>query len=156
MLVRLHGAEDTVDADQRMLEAHAGVSFASREGPEAEALLATTRDAGADAEVLLHACTLPSELGALLDLIRGTLVGVDSVVVADVAEGSARVAFSGVGPSDVVQAVRAGAEALGGTVAVDRCPIDASPAALSTPLSPAAREIGDGLKRLFDPGGVLL
>ncbi|MCH7530399.1 MAG: FAD-binding protein [Gemmatimonadetes bacterium] len=156
LLVRLHGAEDTVDADQRMLEAHAGVSFASREGPEAEALLATTRDAGADAEVLLHACTLPSELGALLDLIRGTLVGVDSVVVADVAEGSARVAFSGVAPSDVVQAVRAGAEALGGTVAVDRCPIDASPAALSTPLSPAAREIGDGLKRLFDPGGVLL
>ena len=156
LLVRLHGAEDTVDADQQMLEAHAGVSFAATEGPNADALLGTTRDAGGDAEVLLHACTLPSQLGALIDLIRGVLVGVNSVVVADVAEGSARVAFSGAGLSDVVQAIRAGGEGLGGGVVVDRCPIDLSPAALSTPLSPAAREIGDGVKRIFDPGGVLL
>ena len=156
LLVRMHGAKDTVDADQRMLEARAGVSFAAREGPAAEALLAGTRDAGANAEVLLHASALPSQLGALLDLIRGALVDVDSVVVADVAEGSARVAFGGAAPSDVVQAVRAGAEAMGGTVSVDRCPIDASPAALSTPLSPDTQEIGDGLKRIFDPGGVLL
>ena len=60
LLVRLHGAADTVDADQRMLEAHAGVSFSAREGPEAGALLASTRDAGMDAEVLLHAHTLRS------------------------------------------------------------------------------------------------
>ena len=155
LLVRLHGAEETVDAEQRMIEAHAGVSFAARDGPEAEALLAATRDAGADAEVLLHASALPSKLGALLELIRGTLAGVDGVVVADVAEGSARVGLTGAGPSDVVHAVRAGAEGLGGAVAVDRCPVDVSPAALSTPLAPAVREIGDGLKRLFDPGGVL-
>ncbi len=156
LLVRLHGALDTVEADQRMLEAHAGVSFSVRDGPEAEVLLATTRDAGADAEVLFQTSALPSELGALLDMMRGALVGVDSVVVADVAEGSARVGLTGAGPSDVVHAVRVGAEGLGGTVAVDRCPFDASPALLSTSLSPAAREFGDGLKLLFDPGGVLL
>ncbi len=76
--------------------------------------------------------------------------------MADVAEGCARVALSGSDLCDVVQAIRAGAEGLGGTVGVDRCPIDASPAALSTPLSPDAKEIGDGVKRIFDPGGVLL
>ena len=155
-LVRLHGADETVDADQRMLEAHAGVSFAAKEGTEAEALLAATRDAGADAEVLLYASTLPSQLGALLDSIQGALRGVDCVVVADVAEGCARVAFSGAGYSDAVLEMCAGVEALGGTVAVHRCPIDASPAALSTPLSPDAHEIGEGVKRIFDPSGVLL
>ena len=164
MLVRLHGAEDTVDADQRTLEAHAGVSFSAREGPEAQALLAATRDAGTDAEVLLHARALPSELGALLDLTGGALMGadgsvdagMDSVVVADIAEGSARIAFTGAEASDFARAVRVGAEGLGGTVTVDRCAVDESPAVLSTTLSPAAREIGDGLKRVFDPAGVLL
>ena len=176
LLVRLHGAEDTVDADQSTLEAHAGVSFVAREGPEAEALLATTRDAGEDAEVLLHARALPSKLGALLTLTRNALVGAnagvdggansnatggvdgvaDGVVVADVAEGSARVAFTGADVSDVVQAVRAGAEELGGTVVVDRCAVHVDPGALSTSRSAAAQEIGDGVKRLFDPGGVLL
>ena len=156
LLVRLHGAEETVDADQRTLEATAGVSFAAKEGEEAEELLATTRDAGADAEVLLHASAQPSQLGALLDVIRGASAGIDGVVVADVAEGSACVALSGAGISDALQAIRAGAEALGGTVAVERCPVDASPAALSTPLSPDAQEIVDGVKRIFDPGGVLL
>jgi glycolate oxidase FAD binding subunit len=175
-LVRLHGAQDTVDADQSTLEAHAGVSFVAREGPEAEALLATTRDAGANAEVLLDARALPSQLGALVDLTRGVLlrasagvdggadssadraVGgvVDSVVVMDVAEGSARIAFTGPDANDVVQAVRAGAEELAGAVVVDRCAAHADPAALSTLRSPAAQEIGDGLKRVFDPGGVLL
>ena len=164
LLVRLHGAEDTVDADQKMLEAEGGVSFTAREGSEAEALLAAIRDAGADAETLLHVRTLPSELGALLDLTRGALLGVDggahggpdAVVVADVAEGSARIAFTGGDSSEFVRVMRTGAEGLGGTVAVDRCAVDANPAALSTPLAPAAREIGDGLKRLFDPEGVLL
>ena len=170
LLVRLHGAEDTVDADQSTLEARAGVSFVAREGLEAEALLAATRDAGADAEVLLHAHARPSQLGALFDLTRGALANagvdggadggvdgvVDSVVVTDVAEGSARIAFTGADASDVVQAVRAGAEELGGTVVVDRCAVHADPAALSTSRSPAAQEIGDGVKRLFDPGGVLL
>jgi len=156
LLVRLHGAEDTVDADQRTLEAHAGVTFTRRDGSEAEALLATTRDAGMDADVVLHARTLPSQLGALLDLTRGALEAADGLVVADVAEGSARIAFTCAHASDVVRAMGAAVEGLGGTVAVDRCTVDTNPAALSTPLSPATREIGDGVKRLFDPGGVLL
>ena len=156
LLVRLHGAEDTVDADQRTLEAHAGVSFTKREGSEAAALLATTRDAGADAEVLLHVRTLPSHLGNLLDLARSALGGVDRLVVADVAEGSARIAFTNADAGDILRTLRAGAEGLAGTVSVDRCALDTDPAAHSTPLSPATKEIGDGVKRLFDPEGVLL
>ena len=158
LLVRLHGARETVDADQRNLESHAGVSFAAKEGSQANALLAATRDAGAHADVLLRLSALPSQLGALLGLIGDASVGLHGAVVADVNEGSVRVALSGVGTESagVVQSVRSGAEALGGAVVVERCPVDADPAALSTSLSPAAREIGDGLKRVFDPSGVLL
>ena len=158
LLVRLHGARETVDADQRTLESHAGVLFAVAEGSQATELLTATRDAGADAAIRLCLRALPSQLGALLHVARGPMAGMNEELMADVIEGSARLAWSGATTDAalVIEELRSGAESLGGTVTVDRCPVGMDPAALSSRLSADAREIGEGVRRIFDPGGVLL
>jgi glycolate oxidase FAD binding subunit len=162
LLVRLHGARETVDADQRTLESHAGVVFAVAEGSQATELLTATRNAGAGADIQLCMRALPAQLGALLHEARGPMAGMNDVsmvdVMADVIEGSVRLSWSGATTDAalVIEELRSGAESLGGTVTVDCCPVGMDPAALSSRLSADAREIGEGVKRIFDPGGVLL
>jgi hypothetical protein len=86
------------------------------------------------------------------------MAGMNEELMADVIEGSVRLAWSGATTDAalVIEELRSGAESLGGTVTVDRCPVGMDPAALSSRLSADAREIGEGVRRIFDPGGVLL
>ena len=86
LAVRLHGSGPTVDADQKTLEGHAGVTF---ERPsEGSVLAADLRDRASEGELLLSLSVLPSRLFEALGLCRGLLGDVQ--IVADAYSGSAR------------------------------------------------------------------
>jgi glycolate oxidase FAD binding subunit len=149
LLVRLHGAETTVEADRRTLERHAGVTFEL--APDAGELLSTARDHAAGGDLVLGISVLPSKLpeafaalGELLD---------ERAVHADTYRGSVLVSAR---EDDVprVGRLRARMEALGGTLGVRAAPgSDASGLASSVPAPAAA--LTKSLEQVFDPKGVL-
>jgi len=153
LLVRLHGAEATVEADRRTLERHAGVEFELPLDPGV--LLSAARDHAADGDLVLAISVLPSRLpeafaalGELLD---------DRALHADTYRGSIRVsAREDDGPR--IGRLRARVEALGGTLGVRLArglarDMDARGLASSVP-APAA-SLTKSLEQVFDPKGAL-
>jgi glycolate oxidase FAD binding subunit len=162
LVIRLHGAAATVDADQRTLERHLGVRLVALEdapvGPEGGAMsqgsgtvLESLRDRGADAPACIVVSALPSRMSMLVDALDdlGPLH-----LLLDCCSGTARVGASTL-PVGAVERVRAIVEQLGGALRVERWPDDGSARPASTSPSVDELDLARSLEEAFDPGGVL-
>lgn len=159
LLVRLHGARETVDEDQRRLEDHVGTSFATfldtesggGAGARTPSVLEAVRDRAVDHDVVIHASALPSRLADVLS----ALAAFDAeAVVVDSYDGFVRLGTS-TAEAGLLSEARRTIEDLGGAIRVEstRAEIDAS--AGSTPPSEGERALIGRLREAFDPGGVL-
>ncbi|HUF74660.1 MAG TPA: FAD-binding oxidoreductase [Longimicrobiales bacterium] len=156
LLVRLHGSLPTVDADQRTLERHCGVTF---ERPaDAARVHAEARDAASRGPVGLVVSTLPSRLAGALAAVAESLGGAPGSVelVADTYLGRVRVA------ADAIELERVGTlwtavEGMGGSLSV-RSPAGGGVTVGNESLHPRSRGVAElvaGLERVFDPSSVL-
>ena len=150
LLVRLHGAEPTVDADQKTLERHCGVSF--ERAADVVGLLASVRDHVADAEVEVTLSVLPSRLGDALVAVLDVLG--DVPFAADTYKGLARVA-AGESDSEATSRLRARIESLGGALTARATDRARDVASLGSRLPAAAAALTERLEAVFDPNGVL-
>jgi FAD/FMN-containing dehydrogenase len=160
LVVRLHGAADTVAADQASLEEHAGVSFDRVEPTRADALLAAVRDHGARAPVVLRMSVLPSRLSealAAIEALGGPGGESTPLVHVDAYAGRVRVGLpaKGTDVAGIAASLRATAETLGGALGVERRPAGLPLDGAATAPSDDERALGLGLRRVFDPEGVL-
>lgn len=149
LVVRLHGAEPTVSADQRTLERHCDVEF--ERADDDETLARAARDRGTDGEVTLGLSVLPSKLEQALGRVGRELGAVR--LVADAYSGSVRISADSVEPA-AADRLRAAVEALGGTMSVRQAGPTALDGARSQPTA-AESDLIHGLERVFDPEGVL-
>jgi glycolate oxidase FAD binding subunit len=153
LVVRLHGARSTVDADQACLERHLGVALMSlgdRGGDHAE-VRQVVQDRGADAPTYLVASSLPSRLPVLVEALEA-LEPVSLVV--DCYSGRARLGAVSLSTDAVTQALDT-VERVGGALRVERWPIDRLPSPNSTTPSPDELDLTRALEETFDPMGVL-
>lgn len=153
LVVRLHGAEPTVEADRKALERQCAVRFDV--ATDAKALLAQARDRAASGALVLTISVLPSRLPAAFAALA-ELSG-ERAYVADTYRGSIRVS---VGSDDAsrVGRLRARIEALGGALSARASSEEnAKPdvAALASNVPPAAAALTKSLEQVFDPEGVL-
>jgi glycolate oxidase FAD binding subunit len=149
LVVRLHGAKSTVDADQATLERHASVTFerVSDAGPFLEA----ARDyATRGVTVLLS--VLPSRLFEAI-AAAGRRLG-DVSVAGDGYAGWARVSVGAVEPA-ALTALRDDVEALGGALSVVSAGSSPEVRALGSRSSQEERDLAARLEQLFDPSGAL-
>ncbi|MBT8487519.1 MAG: FAD-binding oxidoreductase [Gemmatimonadetes bacterium] len=147
LVVRLHGAEATVAADQRRLEEHVGLTFRVDSGVDH----AGVRDHASLGDVLLAASARPSRLGAVLDALDAltpTALSVDSY-------GGRVRAASAVPTGEVIDSVRSRIEDVGGALRLFAPSMDGRAAELSTRPRPGEQALVEGLRSAFDPGGVL-
>ncbi|MDH3205774.1 MAG: FAD-binding protein [Gemmatimonadota bacterium] len=149
LLVRLHGALPTVDADQATLQRSAGVVFESP--ADAAGISATVRDHAIDAAVGLRMSLLPSRLFEGLAAARDRLG--DIMIAADAYNGSARLAAGEVDEAALV-GLRDAVEALGGTLTVTRAGDGHAQPSLGSRPNSAERELAERLAKVFDPEGV--
>ncbi|MBM4183368.1 MAG: FAD-binding protein [Gemmatimonadetes bacterium] len=150
LLVRLHGAEPTVEADQRTLERHCGVSF--ERAADVRTVAALARDHAADGELVLGVSTLPSRLPEVIVAMRETVGDVPLAI--DTYRGAVRAVLSADQFQDVAR-LRARVEALGGALSARSTRRDVDASALSSAPSKAAGEITARLERVFDSSSVL-
>jgi glycolate oxidase FAD binding subunit len=153
LLVRLHGASTTVDADHATLNKHCGVSFERTR--EERAMVAYARDLATDARLTLEVSVLPSRLPEAFAALRDTLGDVPFAI--DTYRGNVRMAL-GTEHARPAAGLRPRIEALGGAVsayaaghvddAVDLTAIVSRP-------SQAAAQLTSRLEGVFDPNGVL-
>lgn len=150
LLVRLHGAGPTVEADEQTLARHCGTSF--ERVTDASTVTVAARDHAADGELVVTASVLPSRLGAMLRAVQETLG--EAPVAIDTYRGSVRASLRA---SDAQAAARlqARAEALGGAMSAATTHRGVDAAAIGSPPSAAAAELTQRLERTFDPGSVL-
>ena len=143
-----------MDADQRLLEERSGVTFEVAEGGEAESIRTTVSDQSAGTEIAVRLWALPSRLGELV--AAAGRVDAASLTV-DAYEASVRVALSNDAAGRAVQLeqLRADVEALDGSVRAERLPSEMNGADLTTAVSSGEAELAAGVKRVFDPDGVL-
>ena len=125
LLVRLHGASPTVDADQKTLEAAVGSQFRSFEGEKALEIARAARDAGVG---LLHSVTMFGKGTELAELIRQAQEIPDATISADAYRCSVTV---------------------GTTAPIDEC------LNTGRPLDPEIVVLNAGTRGVFDPGGVM-
>ena len=154
LLVRLHGAATSVDADQVSLEKHTGVSFEAKNIAESEHSFPQEGGRDVSEEFSLRVWVLPSRMEGLLDVLKQA-PGV--TLNADVYGGSVRVYLSG-SVSDaesVLTGLRKDVEELGGTIRMLRMPAEVGGSAYRTNPSADERELAMGLKGVFDPHTVL-
>jgi glycolate oxidase FAD binding subunit len=150
LVVRLHGAKSTVDADQATLERRAGVSFERID--DAAPFLEAARDHATQGALTLLLSVLPSRL---FDGIAaaGRRLG-DVSVAGDAYAGWARVSTNGIDTSGLT-ALRDDVEALGGTLSVVSSDARAELRALGSRSSQEERDLAARLEQLFDPNGAL-
>lgn len=154
LLVRLHGATASVDADQVSIEEHVGVSFEARHTAESEHLFAQERGRDVDTGLALRVWVLPSRMEELLDALKQVP---EAIVNADVYGGSVRV-YSSAPVSDIetiLSALREDIEELGGTIRILQIPAEVGVSAYYTSPSVDERDLAVGLKNVFDPHTVL-
>ena len=149
LVVRLHGAPGTVDADQATIEAHLGRTFQVIEEDRADSLLSDLRDTCGGGARSLELSVLPSRLG---DLVPGLVELNAGPFVIDSYGGRLRIDGDGLGPDDVAT-MREAVEALGGALRVVRWDADDRPA--GTAAREAELRLAGRLESIFDPGGVL-
>lgn len=149
LVVRLHGAEKTVEADRRTIEGYLGVAFETVD--LSDRLLATVRDHAADGATVLVANARPSRLGEVLralDDLDPSSVHVDAYA------GRVRVAiprFDGTGIAAATESI----ELVGGSTRVVRSPGSESPAGVGSTPSKDEADLVRSLYSCFDPEGVL-
>jgi glycolate oxidase FAD binding subunit len=150
LLVRLHGAAQTVDAEQASLERHAGVRF---EAPtDAASLLEAARDHATEGATVVGLSLLPSRL---FDGVAAASRRLGSVAIAaDAYLGSARVAVAEVEPG-AVESLRGDVEALGGALAVVAPRATPEVGSLGSRPTPEELDLAAKLEHVFDPSGVL-
>lgn len=150
LIVRLHGARQTVDADQATLERHAGVAF--EEVPDAGALLEASRDHASDGALVASLSVLPSRLFEALEAAGRRLVQV--AVAADAYSGLARVASSAY-DATVLRALQDDVEKLGGALTIVSRTGPAEGPRVGSRASQEERDLAARLEHVFDPKGVL-
>ncbi len=165
LVVRLHGAEATVDADQRTLERHTGAAFRveAAGGEEAGSEEAGSEEAGseeaggwdagdsAETPGELVVSVLPSHLAAALTALERLA---PAALVVDAYAGLLRARLPTLEPEGV-RAARDEVEALGGGLRVARAPAGTSGAELGSRPSSGEEELAERLTRAFDPHAVL-
>ena len=154
LLVRLHGAQVSVDSDQKSLEKHTSVSFEVRDAPEDQSLILEEIDGGINTELAVRVWALPSQIDVLLDVLK-RVPGVS--LNADVYGGSVR-AYLPEHLSDIessLKGLQKDIEDLGGSIRALRIPAEVNvPTYFTKPLVDEG-ELASGLKRAFDPQSVL-
>ena len=149
LLVRLHGALPTVDADQAALERHAGVVF---EAPEdAAATSDEVREHAVHGAVRLRMSLLPSRLFQGLAVARERLGAI--AVAADAYNGLARLAAGDVDDAAVAE-VRDAVQALGGALTVTHAAAGDGRPDLGSRPNVDELALAERLERVFDPEGV--
>ena len=147
LVVRLHGARETVDVDQRRLEDHIGVPMETLEPAE----WADVPDHAEDHDVVIEASCRPSRLAPALEAVRA--LGPESIFV-DGYAAMVRVGLSDT-TAEALEEAREGIEGAGGALRVRSRRVDPGlEAAGSRPTSGEERLI-HRLQEAFDPGGVL-
>ena len=153
LLVRLHGAEPTVEADHKTLERHCGVVFEAAR--PADAVLGYARDHAVEGGLVLAVSVVPSRLPEALAAVREALGGSgDHPVALDTYRGSLRVA-AGVADAPAVARLTARVEALGGVVTVRSARPGLETDAMGSQPSRAATALTGRLESVFDPQSVL-
>ena len=147
LVVRLHGAESTVDADQATLESHIRASF-DRVG-DAAPLLHEIRDRGGAESRRVEVSVLPSRLRDVVSAVED--VGFASSVV-DSYAGRIRIGSDSLERA-AVEALRIAAEGVGGALRVVRWTGNHRPT--GTPQRDAEVHLSERLESIFDPDGVL-
>ena len=147
LIVRLHGAEPTVEADQRTLESYAGVSF---DLVMNHGLMESIQNHAAEGKTRLIASVLPTRLP---EVVSGMGQILDGDIAVDTYAGRAQVSASDIN-SEELYALRESIEALGGALTVW-----AAEGAYET-LSPSRKSevveaLGSRLEHVFDPKGVM-
>lgn len=149
MVVRLHGAKSTVDADQRAMESHLAVPLA--EVPWSEDFLDQVADRGSDAPVVVRVSTLPNRLPALCALLDGQAP--DGVLL-DGYGARGRVAFDSDEAALAADLGRVVGEMSGG-LSIERAPTGSPLWALESRGSAGEQKLTERLHRVFDPAEVL-
>jgi glycolate oxidase FAD binding subunit len=153
LVVRVQGAGSAVDADAaKLLGPSLGRARIMR-GAEALQVFEAVRDHAARHALVIRAFALPGLLAEVLSAVQDALPV--AALSADVMSGRVRVGVEGDADAGSLARLRARLEALGGSLAVERC----------TPLLAAgfpargdagrAGALGRALRARFDPGGVL-
>ena len=151
MVLRLHGAGSTVDADQATIEQHLGSSSDVFDGASgtAQSLLEEIRDFGGREACRVELSVLPSRVGEVLRAAGAA--GLRSLVI-DTYAGRIRAAADRLDPTDV-DALRLAAEEAGGALRVLDWAGSDRPS--DTPRRAAEVRLSERLVSIFDPGGVL-
>jgi len=150
LVMRLHGAKSTVDADQATVERHAGVGFEAI--PDAGVFLETARDHASGGALTLLMSVLPSRLFDAI-AVAGRRLG-DVSVAADTYAGWARVSTGAI-DATALSALRDDVEALGGTVSVVSADASRELHALGSRSTQEERDLSARLEQVFDPSGAL-
>ena len=151
LVLRLHGAESTVAADQATIEAHIGSSLevVGASSVDADALLGELQDFGGIEPCGVEISVLPSRLPEVLSAAVAS--GLSSIVV-DTYAGRVRIGSDRL-DRHAVNAVRSAAESAGGALRVTRWV--GSDRSSGTPHRGAEVRLSERLVSIFDPGGVL-
>ena len=150
LLVRLHGAAATVEADHVTLDRHCGASF--EHVHDAGVAVAHARDLASDAELCAIVSVLPSRLPEAVAAVRETIGEVQFAI--DTYRGTIRIGLDAAS-AGVAAALRPRIEALSGTLSayVTDAKVDVS--AIASSPSRAAVELTTRMESVFDPRGVL-
>ncbi len=154
LLVRLHGAQVSVDSDQKSLEKHTSVSFEVRDSPEDQSLMLEERGGGMNTELAVRVWALPSRIDVLLDVLKQVP---GASLNADVYGGSVR-AYLPEQISDIessLTGLQKDIEELGGTMRALQIPAEVNASAYFTKPLADEGELASGLKRAFDPQSIL-
>lgn len=159
LIVRLHGALATVDADAASLQSHVGADFEILSEDRHAAVLEVTRDRAADAPMVVTLSVRPSRLGGLL---AGLAPLEPAGVVIDSYGGGVRVGltdFDGPALAKVWAEVQRldGAMRIRGSVPDAAFQEGAPGAAVISVAEPSERiaKLKDRIRAAFDPAGVL-
>ena len=155
LVVRLHGALSTVDADQAALERHVGSTFQPASGDDsggvgATGLLAAIRDRAAREPVVLDLSARPSRLRDVLELVAQLE---PAGFVADTYAGRMRVGLPEC-DAGALRSAREAIERLGGVLRVVRDERGNGGTQLDTPPSDHEVRLTGSLRAAFDPEGV--
>lgn len=146
LVVRLHGARETVDADQRSLEGHLGVELRTVDEDAS-----TVRDHAADHDIVVVASARPSRLGGLIEAVEALR---PEAVFLDSYAGSLRAGLSDASPESL-EDLRTRFEKEGGALSIRSRRVDPAVGAASSRPTAGEERLVRRLRAAFDPGEVL-
>jgi glycolate oxidase FAD binding subunit len=155
LVLELAGTSRAVERTRKEVRELAGDSADLRGGDEAAAAEAAARIASPDGAVLLcKATALPTRLPALIEAVGG-IDGAASVLAWPTV-GVVYVSWTRLDDVEgAIARLRAAAAAAGGTLVVERCPLDVKRRLDVFGPPPAGFDLMRSVKQQFDPAGVL-